>query len=67
MFKDSVAPAGAWFVLTFYPQLKLRAIIGRRSATWLCGSAALFTIPHFAFSLNGQQLGYRHGTFAKGD
>jgi hypothetical protein len=42
MFNNPVAAAGAWIVLTFYPQLKLRAILGRRSATWLCGSANLF-------------------------
>jgi hypothetical protein len=34
-------PCGAWWVLTFYPQLKLRAIVGRRCATWLAGRAAL--------------------------
>ncbi len=27
-------PCGAWFILTLYPQLKLRAILGRRSATF---------------------------------
>jgi hypothetical protein len=30
---DSVAPAGAWFVLTFYPRLKPWAIFGCRPAT----------------------------------
>ena len=34
MSECSAAPAGAWFILTLYQQLKLRAILGRRSATF---------------------------------
>jgi hypothetical protein len=68
MFNDSVAPAGAWFVLTFLPAVET-ADYSRSSLRDLAARQAspIQAIPHFAFSFNGQQLGCGHGTFAKGD
>jgi hypothetical protein len=65
-------PGGAWFVLTIYPQLKLRAIFGRRSVTFTAiisrGEVGhVQAILHFAFSFNGQHLIFAHGAFTKGD
>jgi hypothetical protein len=67
-FHDSVAPTGAWFVLTFLPAVET-AGYSRSSLRDLAARQAnpIQAIPHFAFSFNSQQLGCGHGTFAKGD
>jgi len=47
----SVAPAGAFSVGRFYPQLALWATILRRSATWLTGRSALPTLRRRFFAV----------------